>query len=158
MTPIIILAIATATVGVAGAWAVQSWRYEAQIADIQRAHAQAVATAQATHIAALEQAREQTAKYQQNAHKAAVDAAGRVAAADVALRRNRTELDRLRDAIRTRPATACPMPDTTTAPSAESADTLGDVLGECGAALADMARAADGHASDAVMLRNAWPK
>ena len=158
MTPAIILGAAAVAIGAAGAWTVQSWRYEAKIADIQRAHTQAVATAQAAHINALEQAREQTAKYQQNAHKAAADAASRVAAADVAMRRNRTELERLRDAIRTRPATACPMPDTSTAASAEPADTVGDVLGECAATVTELARAADGHASDAVMLRNAWPK
>lgn len=158
MTPAVILGAVAAAIGAAGAWTVQSWRYEAQIADIQRAHAQAVAAAQAAHINALEAAREQTAKYQQNAHKAAQDAASRVAAADVAMRRNRTELERLRDAIRARPVAACAVPDDSTAASDEPADPVGDVLGECGTALADMARAADGHASDAVMLRNAWPK
>ena len=158
MTPAVILGAVAVAIGAAGAWTVQSWRYEAKIADIQRAHTQAVATAQAAHINALEQAREQTAKYQQNAHKAAADAASRVAAADVAMRRNRTELERLRDAIRTRPYDACAVPDTATAPSLEPADTVGNVLAECGAALTGMARAADGHVSDAVMLHDAWPK
>lgn len=158
MTPALILGATAVALGAAGAWTVQAWRYEAKIADIQRAHAQAVATAQANHIQALEKASEQTIVYQQQAHQAAEDAASRVAAADVVMRRNRGELDRLRDAIRTRPAPACPMPDTATATSPKPADTIGDVLGECGTALTELARAADGHASDAVMMRNAWPK
>ena len=158
MTPSIILGTVAVSIGAAGAWTVQSWRYEAQIADINRTHAQAVATSQANHIQALERANEQTAFYQQNAHKAAEDAASRVAAADVAMRRNRGELERLRDAIRARPVAVCPMPDTSTAPSADPADTVGDVLAECAATATELARAADGHASDAVMLRNAWPK
>ena len=158
MTPAVILAIATATVGGLGAWTVQSWRYEAKIADIQRAHAQAITTAQANHIAALEQAREQTIVYQRQAHQAAQDAANRVAAADRDLRRNRTELGRLRDAIRARPHAACAVPDDSTAPSLEPADTIGDVLAECAATATELARTADGHASDAVMLLNAWPK
>lgn len=158
MTPAIILGAAAVAIGAAGAWTVQSWRYEAQIADIKRTHTQAVATTQATHIKALEQAREQTIVYQQQAHQAAQDAASRVAAADVAMRRNRTELERLRDAIRIRHATACAMPYAATATSAESTDTVGDVLGECAATVTELARTADGHASDAVMLRDAWPK
>ena len=158
MTPTIILGSVAVAIGAAGAWTVQSWRYEAQIADIKHTHAQAQATAQATHIKALEAAREKTIVYQQQAHQAAADAASRVAAADVAMRRNRTELERLRDAIRTRPVAACPMPDTATATSTEPADTVGDVLTECAATATELAQAADGHASDAVMLRNAWPK
>lgn len=158
MTPAVILGAVAVAIGAAGTWTAQAWRYEAKIADIKRTHAQAVATAQAKHINALEYAREQTIVYQQQAHQAAQDAASRVAAADVAMRRNRGELDRLRDAIRTRHYEACTVPDTATAPSPKSADPIGDVLGECGAALTELARAADGHASDAVKLSDAWPK
>lgn len=157
MTPAIILSVASIAVGAAGAWTVQAWRYEAQIADIQRTHDQAVATAQAKHINALEQAREQTAKHQQQAHKAAEDAANRVAAADTAMRRNRDELGRLRDATKARASTLC-LPNTSTTSPAAPADTVGDVLGECGEALTDMARAADGHVSDVQMMRDAWPR
>ena len=158
MTPTLILGAVAAAIGAAGAWTVQSWRYEAQIADIQRTHAQAVAASQATHIAALEQAREQTIVYQRQAHQAAADAASRVATADRDLHRNRTELERLRDAIRARPHVACTVPDDSTPATLVPADTVGDVLAECGAALTGMARAADGHVSDAVMLHDAWPK
>lgn len=158
MTPAVILGAVAAAIGAAGAWTVQSWRYEAKIADIQRAHTQAITTAQANHIAALEQAREQTIVYQQQAHQAAQEAAGRVAAADRDLRRNRGELDRLRDAIRARPVAACTVPDDSTSTSPEPADTVGDVLAECAATATELARAADGHASDAVKLSDAWPK
>lgn len=158
MIPPILVASGIAVIfGAAGAWTVQGWRYESRISDILRTHTQAAIAAQSTHIQALEQAREQTAKYQQDAHQAAADAASRVAAADRDLHRNRTELDRLRDAIRTRPATACTVPDTPTPASPSPVDAAGDILAECAAALADMARAADGHASDAVMCRSSWP-
>lgn len=123
-----------------------------------RTHAQAAIAAQSTHIQALEHAREQTTKYQQDAHQAAADAASRVAAADRDLRRNRTELERLRDAIRARPATACPVPDTAAAARVEPADTIGELFEECGEALTELARATQGHAIDVVRIKKAWPK
>ena len=36
--------------------------------------------------------------------------------------------------------------------------TLGDVFGECTEALTEMGAKAQGHADDALMLRNAWPR
>lgn len=159
MIPPILVASGIAVIfGAAGAWTVQGWRYESRISDIQRTHAQAAIASQSTHIQALEQAREQTEKHMQDAHQAAQDAASRVAAADRDLRRNRTELDRLRDAIRARPATACAVPDIATPASPSPVDAAGDILGECAAALTDVARAADGHASDTQQLIDAWPK
>lgn len=155
--PALILGAIAVFFGAAGAWTVQGWRMDARIADIQRTHAQAAIAAQSTHIQALEQAREQTAKYQQDAHQAAEDAASRVSAADRDLHRNRGELERLRDAIRARPAAACPVPNAATTASPSPVDAAGDILGECAAALTDVARAADGHASDAVMCRLSWP-
>lgn len=38
------------------------------------------------------------------------------------------------------------------------AATSTELLTQCGASLADMARAADGHANDSLMLQEAWPK
>lgn len=49
-------------------------------------------------------------------------------------------------------------------PSADSiayshnANSAADLLGACGAELIDMARAADGHAADALMCTAAWPR
>lgn len=158
MTPSLTLGAVAVAVGAAGAWTVQSWRYDAKISDIDRTHSAAIAQAQETHIKALENAREQSEKYQQDAHQAAADAAIRISAADRDLHRNRTELDRMRDAIRSRPVATCAMPNVATAASVEPADTVGNVLAECAAAIAELARAADGHASDAMMCFAAWPK
>lgn len=48
MTPTLILAIAATAVGAAGAWIVQSLRYDAKIADINLTHARAYADQIAT--------------------------------------------------------------------------------------------------------------
>lgn len=132
----------------------QDWRYSGKIAQIERDHTEATAQRQAAHIKALEIAREQTIKHQQQAQKSQDDASLRMAGADAALRRNRGELERLRDAINNR-AAAVRLPDSATTTRSETADAIGGILGECGAALADLARAADGHVSDIKMMQDA---
>jgi acyl-CoA reductase-like NAD-dependent aldehyde dehydrogenase len=67
----------------------------------------------------------------------------------------RGERDRLRDAIAT--ATSGLPSDTSSTVLARAA-TLGGLLNECSAEYSDLAAKADGHSSDAVMLRDGWPK
>jgi hypothetical protein len=67
----------------------------------------------------------------------------------------RTELDRLRDTIATRPADAGA--NTCTAPSART-DPAPELLAECAAALADLAATADRLHSDRMTLWDAWPR
>lgn len=155
MTPYLLAA--TAITSAAAAWTVQGWRYEGRIAELQRTHAEAAAQHQADYIKQLEEAREQIEKYQQRAQQAQDSATMRVAGADAALRRNRTELERLRDAISNRPDAVC-LPNTSADATTPPADPAGDILGECAAALTDMARAADGHASDVRMMIDASVK
>ena len=141
-------ALLGAAIAATGAWQVQSWRYTGQIATIQAAQLEAVNTA-------TREARAQESKRFQGVQDAETAAKTRAQAARRDADAARTELDRLRDAIRTstggvpgESATAC----------AERADTAGNVLGQCAAAYQELARAADAHASDARTLSEAWPK
>ena len=73
--------------------------------------------------------------------------------ADVAS--SRAAVDSLRDTIRT--ATAS-LPSRSAASASEYSAALGAVLSECSTAFADVSAKADGHASDTLMLEQAWPK
>lgn len=64
---------------------------------------------------------------------------------------------RLLDAIR-RATSKRDLPGTPAAASAEPANPVRDVLEACTAEVQELARAADGHASDAQTLSDAWPK
>lgn len=147
MTPYII----TALVASVAVWTVQDWRYSGKIAQIERANTEATAQRQADHIKALKEAHDQTIRYQRQAQQAQDDASVRMAGADATLRRNRGELERLRDSINSRPVAVC-LPDTAATAPATATDPASDILGECAAALVDMARAADGHVSDVKMM------
>ena len=68
---------------------------------------------------------------------------------------SRAAVDSLRDTIRT--ATAS-LSSRSAASASEYSAALGAVLAECGTAFADVAAKADGHASDSLMLQEAWPK
>lgn len=153
MIPHFITALVTAAI----VWTVQDWRYSSQIAQIERDHTEATAQRQADHIKALEKANEQTILYQQQAQQAQDDASVRMADADAALRRNRTELERLRDSIGKRPSAIC-LPSASTTTATQTADPAGDILWECGKALTDLANAADGHVSDVKMMLDASAK
>ncbi|WP_143694834.1 DUF2514 family protein [Variovorax sp. JS1663] len=65
------------------------------------------------------------------------------------------ERGRLLDAIRR--ATSRPVPSDPGKASPEPANPLADVLGACTAEVQDLARAADGHASDVQTLTDGWP-
>ena len=67
--------------------------------------------------------------------------------------RARSALERLRNTVA---ATSRSVPgDTATA--SDSPDSVGQLFLECGEALVGLGKAADRHASDAVMLQDAWP-
>ena len=141
-------ALLGAAIAATGAWQVQSWRYTGQIAAIQAAQLEAVNTA-------TREARAQESKRFQGVQDAETAAKTRAQAARRDADAARTELDRLRDAIRTstggvpgESATAC----------AERADTAGNVLGQCAAAYLDLAAIADRLNADRLMLQEAWPR
>lgn len=131
----------------ASTWHVQAWRYDAQIAGIKTAHAQAATLASeetARNFRAI------TTQYEgalNDARKREADLRRNVAAA-------RTESDGLRDAIY---AFRAKLPNATAATVAVAADTAAELLGACVNEYRSVAEAADGHAADLRTLVEAWP-
>ncbi len=139
--------LAGLAVAAVSTWHVQAWRYDAQIAGIKTAHAQAATLASeetARNFRAI------TTKYEgalNDARKREADLRRNAAAA-------RTESDGLRDAIY---AFRAKLPNATTTTVAVAADTAAELLGTCAAEYQDVAAAADRHAADARTLIEAWP-
>ena len=143
-----IAALAAAVIAAWGAWSVQGWRLGERITQMEKAQVEA------TNTAVREARATESRRYQEIAHAQAVAQTRAVAArrdADAA----RGELDRLRDASR---ATRGGVPGEPAGACVARADAAGDVLAQCAAAYQELARAADGHANDALMLQQAWPK
>ena len=137
-----------AAAAAAGAWVWQANSYEAKLAAVQTEYAQAQARA-------VEIAHADTIRLQAQADRAQANSAVRARAADserVVLRR---AIERLRGDIATLPA--CGTPAATSDAGADNSDPVQDILRECVGAVADLAAKADGHASDAMTLREAWP-
>lgn len=144
------LAAAILAAALAGwcAWTVQAWRLGEQIATIKASQLEAVNTA-------TREARATESRRYQEVHDAQANATKRAQVARNDAAAARTELDRLRDAIRTR---AVCLPGDTAGSGAVGADTAGELQLECSAALVELARKADAHAGDALMLQSAWPR
>ena len=139
--------LAGLAVAAASTWHVQAWRYDAQIAGIKTAHAQAATLASEE---AARNFRAITTQYEgalNDARKREADLRRNVAAA-------RTESDGLRDAIY---AFRAKLPNASAATVAVAADTAAELLGACAAEYQDVAAAADRHAADARTLVEAWP-
>ena len=73
------------------------------------------------------------------------------------LDRVRAESQRLRDSVATANV-RLRLPDAPAASVADYASTAGELLLQCTEAYRELAAAADGHATDAMMLREAWPR
>ncbi len=135
-------AIIAASLGAAGAWQIQNWRFDAK----EKAHAE-------QKLVEVQQSAAASIRRADNVIAAQMDATTR----SIGLRRDldtaRTELDRLRIALR-----AMPSADPTTGTCPNRADPARELLAACAAELQDLAGAADRHASDALMLQQAWPK
>jgi hypothetical protein len=143
----LIASLISGSIAFAGAWAWQANSYGEKIATMQREQATAAHKQ-------LDQAHAQTIELQAKADAAALNHASRAAALANAAAGARTDLERLRDTIATGPV--C-MPSDSGSASAVHTDTARQLLSECAGVVADMAAKADGHASDAVMLLEAWP-
>ena len=140
--------LAGLAVAAASTWHVQAWRYDAQIADIKAAQAQAATLASEE---AARNFRAITTKYEgalNDARKREADLRRNVAAA-------RTESDGLRDAIY---AFRAKLPNATAATVAVAADTAAELLGACVSEYRGVAEAADRIASDRQTLIDAWPR
>jgi acyl transferase domain-containing protein len=147
MLPLIFAGV-TAVVSSTGTYLFTRSIYEAKLSELSAAHATALADANAK---ALEDSRTLAAKVE--AVQVAAEKRRRAIAAD----RDRavTELVRLRDTATDAATRACGDPSGT---KSEPALALADVLGQCSGLLVEIAAAADGHASDAMTLRDAWPR
>lgn len=128
-------------------FAVQGWRKDAQIAEIEAANSAAVAAATA-------QAMEQTTQMQRKKDDALRLAAKRAQENAAAATAARAERDGLRNQINT--ATSA-LPTATCASARNYAATAATVFEQCAAALEELATKTDGHSSDARTLINAWP-
>jgi hypothetical protein len=118
-------------------------------------NAQKVIDAKAAEAASeANRLKEQT--LQANLTKAQDDASKREKTLRAAAAGARTERDRLRDAIAA--ATGGLLPSDTASTVLARAATLGGLLDQCTARYTEVAEHASGHASDAVMLRDGWPK
>jgi hypothetical protein len=141
------LALGAALAGL-GAWQVQALRYDVRIADMQQAHAQALSDAtQKAMDDTIKMQRTKDAAIQQAEQRAAQNAAAAAAA--------RRTADGLRDTLYTFRAS---LPSLAKPAIAVAADTAAELLGACADRYTDVAAAADAHASDALMLQQAWPK
>jgi hypothetical protein len=141
-------ALLGAALAATGAWQVQNWRYSGQIDRIEldqhdRAE-QAIRTAM-TRTVELHHKKDEALN---DANKRAQRNAAAAAAA-------RTESDGLRQQLA---ATRDSLPSAACASVRDYAATVNELLGQCAGAFEDLARAADGHSSDALMFEKAWPR
>lgn len=137
-----------AAVAFGAGWQVQNWRYGEQIENIKYEQSEAARkvfeSAQRQHdldIARKDQAlNEATLRAQKN------QALARALDYDVM---------RVRDELA---ATRTSMPTASCEAVRKHTDTLSAVLGSCIQEYSDVARSAQGHQSDTIMLEQAWPK
>ena len=136
-------ALIAASIAATGAWQVQNWRYGAKETEREQ-----------QNLVEVQQAAAASIRWMDNT----LDAQNAATARSVGLRRDRdsayAELDRLRNAV------ARTMPGAGSAPGAcvERANTVDQLLATCATELVEMGGIADRHASDALMLQQAWPK
>lgn len=126
---------------VAGA-VVNGWRYDAKIANIEKAYQLEVEQSERKTRQIADQYMEalNNARTRENEIRIAADGA-------------RSELDRLRVTIKKRSSAVAASPASAVDYSIASAD----VFGECAAELTALAGKADGHASDIRTMIEAWP-
>lgn len=139
--------LAGLAVAAASTWHVQAWRYDAQIAGIHRAHAQAAALASeetARNFRAI------TTKYQ-GALNAATER-------ETISRRHLAAAARESDGLREQLSdTARRIAAAPPAAVAEYATAVGGLFADCSRGYQGMAAKASGHAADVRALTEAWP-
>lgn len=142
MSPQLLIAAIIAAASFGTAWRIQDWRFDAK----EKTHEEQKLV-QVQHSAAVQIRRADNVIVAQNA------ATSRAVALRTDRDRAYSELERLRDTLANMPRAdatgdACP----------DRADTTRELFLECAAELVEMGGIADRHASDALMLQQAWPK
>lgn len=143
-----IVALVATLLGASGAWQIQSWRYNARIQSMQAEFTKTVAAAERD---AQEQERRLNSQIQE-----ARDAAAK---REQDLRRDSDTLRSELDGLRNEAADAGrKLPNHPACPSSARAATAIKLLEQCAVEYEKMARHAQGHANDSLMLQEAWPK
>lgn len=142
------LVAAGLVVGFIIAYVTQSWRYEAKIATMVAVNATAVAEA-------TETAMQQTVEMQRTKDEALRKANDQIKRNRVAADNAKSELNLLLNQQR---EASTAMSTATREAITHYTSTVSTIFGECATAIEAMATKADGHAVDALVLENSWPK
>lgn len=147
-------ALLSAAIAAVSAWAVQSWRMDAQVQSgktalesLKREHAESLTRATASALNATIAWQKVKDDAIDQAQQRAKSQAANAAAA-------RRERDSLRNTIA---AASLRLPDATPSACTEYATAAGGLLGQCAAQHQELARQCDGHASDVRLMIEAWP-
>jgi len=147
MIKTIVIWIGFSTLGFASAWFYQANRYELKL--VQQTNEYAIAVSKANEEALL-----QVQHFQKAKDEAENKAKNRITVVNRSLIAANNELVGLRNQLEV----ASNSMSTASCDSIRNyTTTLNNVFGECSAALTDLARQADEHAIDALMLQEAWP-
>ena len=132
----------------AAGFTVNGWRLNSKIDNMVAEHSMAV-------MAATEKAAQETTRLQKEKDDAIAKAQEQIKVNADAAAAARRERDGLRDDLA---ASRVAIASASLSSLREHTATLTTVFEQCSAELEEMARHADGHATDAVMLLNAWPR
>lgn len=138
----------SAVIAAVGVCNLQKWRYDTTIARMTQE------AAEKTTIA-VKAAMDKMQVDQKRKDDALMEANKRANYNAVAATRARSAADSLRDELA---AARTDLSNATESARAKYASAVEAVLGECSRELAEMGRIADGHSSDALMLKEAWPR
>lgn len=143
----LISALVGALLAFAAAWQVQDWRYGEQIFQIRYDEQKATSAAYGRALA-------KTAEFQRKKDEALNAANQRAQRQASAAASARADAVSLRDQLA---AARADLSHASLDAARRYAAALSTVFAECTGALAEMAGAADGHASDSLMYQQAWP-
>lgn len=144
----LIFAAAASVAGFTAAWQIQGQRYDSIIAEQRATQSALLAEAHANARRETERLQKAVDEARRLAEKSKSDMARAVAAA-------RIERDGLRDELT---AARSALPDASCTSVREYAATLNTVFGLCAGRLEDVARDAQGHAIDSLMLQRSQSK
>lgn len=137
-----------AVIAATGAWSVQKWRYSEQIAVMKKDASEATTKA-------VKAAMDKMQVDQKRKDDAIAEANKRANYNAAAATRARSAADSLRDELA---AARTDLSNATESARAKYAAAVETVLGECSREYQSMAETADGHANDAMMLKEAWTR
>ena len=143
----VIATAAALVIGGIGGWTANGWRLNGKIDQMIAKHSQDLS--KATEAALNESLRLQKLKDE------ALDEANKLAQKNANAAANaRAELNRVRKQL----ANSVTIGSATCASTRDYASTLALVFGECATRLTEVAKDADGHASDSRTFQRAWPR